>query len=149
MKTLLFTLMLSVSLMASSNGKPNQSNGVVSSYMDLKDALVGSDMATAATAAGKLATEMEAANMDSKLVEAANTLKSSADLKAQRMAFKTVTDGLIAALKEKGTDQDIYVQFCPMAFNNTGANWLSLSQEVLNPYFGDMMLRCGKVQEKL
>jgi hypothetical protein len=34
-----------------------------------------------------------------------------------------------------------------MAFNNKGDFWLSDNEEVLNPYFGDKMLRCGEVVE--
>ena len=34
-----------------------------------------------------------------------------------------------------------------MAFNNTGAYWLSNSKEIYNPYFGDMMLNCGRVAD--
>jgi len=36
-----------------------------------------------------------------------------------------------------------------MAFGNKGADWLSEKDEVLNPYFGDMMLRCGEVKGEL
>jgi Cu(I)/Ag(I) efflux system membrane fusion protein len=35
-----------------------------------------------------------------------------------------------------------------MAFDDTGAWWLSEEEEILNPYFGDEMLHCGMVQEK-
>ena len=36
-----------------------------------------------------------------------------------------------------------------MAFNDAGATWLSAEDQVLNPYFGDVMLRCGIVQETI
>jgi Cu(I)/Ag(I) efflux system membrane fusion protein len=36
-----------------------------------------------------------------------------------------------------------------MAFNNEGAYWLSDSEQIRNPYFGDKMLTCGVVKEKL
>ena len=38
---------------------------------------------------------------------------------------------------------------CPMAFNNTGGTWLQQDAELVNPYFGDAMLYCGDVLEKL
>ena len=41
----------------------------------------------------------------------------------------------------------LFVQFCPMADNNTGAFWISREDQILNPYFGDMMLNCGSVEE--
>jgi hypothetical protein len=36
-----------------------------------------------------------------------------------------------------------------MAFDDTGATWISYSEEIKNPYFGDQMLHCGTVQEEL
>lgn len=39
----------------------------------------------------------------------------------------------------------IYIQHCPMADNNNGADWLSLNKAIKNPYFGDKMLHCGNV----
>ena len=34
-----------------------------------------------------------------------------------------------------------------MAFDNKGADWLQLDEDLLNPYFGDAMLKCGEVKE--
>jgi hypothetical protein len=42
-----------------------------------------------------------------------------------------------------------YYEFCPMAFNNSGAYWLSDNAVIRNPYFGDKMLTCGSVEEEL
>jgi Cu(I)/Ag(I) efflux system membrane fusion protein len=36
-----------------------------------------------------------------------------------------------------------------MAFDDRGAAWIQGSQEISNPYFGDMMLRCGEIKEVL
>ena len=38
---------------------------------------------------------------------------------------------------------------CPMANNGKGADWLSKENEVKNPYYGSMMLGCGKVTETI
>ena len=40
-------------------------------------------------------------------------------------------------------------QYCSMAFDNAGASWVATEREVRNPYFGDAMLKCGKVTEEL
>ncbi|MFT6166719.1 MAG: Cu(I)/Ag(I) efflux system membrane fusion protein [Vicingaceae bacterium] len=40
----------------------------------------------------------------------------------------------------------VYVQHCPMANNNNGADWLSKEKEIINPYFGSMMLNCGELK---
>jgi hypothetical protein len=34
-----------------------------------------------------------------------------------------------------------------MVEDNKGAYWLSESEEINNPYFGDKMLRCGEVKK--
>ena len=39
--------------------------------------------------------------------------------------------------------ETVYVQFCPMAFDNNGAKWISEKEQVTNPYFGDKMMECG------
>jgi len=39
-----------------------------------------------------------------------------------------------------------YEIFCPMAFGNIGAFWLSKDRDVNNPYFGTSMLKCGEVR---
>lgn len=42
-----------------------------------------------------------------------------------------------------------YVQFCPMAFDNTSARWLSDSATIENPYLPETMLDCGDVVTRL
>ena len=106
-----------------------QETSAIEAYMVLKDALVQTDATLAK--------------------EAAKVIANSDDVEVQRASFKTVTDGLIASLKANGSEDGVFVQYCPMTFNDTGASWLSLSEEIRNPYFGDMMLKCGKVEEKL
>lgn len=51
--------------------------------------------------------------------------------------------------KEFGTEKPMYKIFCSMYDDNKGAYWLSDSKEVKNPYYGEMMLTCGEVQEEL
>jgi Cu(I)/Ag(I) efflux system membrane fusion protein len=43
----------------------------------------------------------------------------------------------------------VYHQYCPMAFNDKGAYWLSNEAEIKNPYFGKKMLECGEVKDSL
>ena len=43
----------------------------------------------------------------------------------------------------------LFRQYCPMAFDNKGAYWLSNTQDIYNPYFGEEMRFCGEVKEKL
>ena len=85
---------------------------------------------------------LETMNTDS------GTIAESDDVEVQRLAFSSLTSGLVSSIKYFGLEGDnVYYQYCPMAFNNKGDYWLSNSDEVLNPYFGDKMLRCGEVVE--
>ena len=43
----------------------------------------------------------------------------------------------------------LYRQYCPMAFDNKGAHWLSETEAIRNPYFGEKMLSCGQTKETL
>ncbi len=126
-----------------------QETSAIEAYMVLKDALVQTDATSAKEAANTLGSALSSEEMEATLIEAANVIANSDDVEIQRASFKTVTDGLIASLKANGSEDGVFVQYCPMAFNDTGASWLSLSEEIRNPYFGDMMLKCGKVEEKL
>ena len=77
-------------------------------------------------------------------------IQSSDDIEVQRKAFKPFNETLIESVKSLGTGvEKIYIQFCPMADNDTGGYWLSSEEEIMNPYFGDMMLNCGEVTETL
>ena len=49
----------------------------------------------------------------------------------------------------KYTGKIVYYQYCPMAFNNKGAYWMSQDREIKNPYFGDKMLECGSLEDSL
>lgn len=46
-------------------------------------------------------------------------------------------------------DQVLYVAHCPMANEYKGADWLSLSKEIENPYFGASMRTCGEVTDTI
>ena len=46
-------------------------------------------------------------------------------------------------------EKPVYRVFCPMAFDNKGAEWLQTTADVANPYFGDEMLRCGEIRGKI
>ncbi len=128
---------------------PDIASEALNNYLKLKDVLVQTDSESAKTAGEALSTSLSAENFDASLVEAANLIASSDDVEVQRAAFKTITDGLIEALKSNGEEDGLFVQYCPMAFGNSGASWLSLSEEIRNPYFGDRMLKCGRVTEEL
>lgn len=72
------------------------------------------------------------------------------DLEAKRKSFQTISDNLYNLMRVVKYDrQVVYYQYCPMAFNNQGAYWISKDSAIRNPYFGDKMLDCGETKETL
>jgi hypothetical protein len=70
------------------------------------------------------------------------------DLEEKRPYFSHITEFLYCTFKSFDMDAgDIHVAYCPMAFDNKGAYWLTDDHEIRNPYFGDKMLKCGEITE--
>jgi len=77
-------------------------------------------------------------------------IESTADIEVQRKAFSTLSENLYKSIKAFGlAGTEAFYDFCPMAFNNEGAYWLSDKAAIRNPYFGEAMLTCGTVKETL
>ncbi len=74
------------------------------------------------------------------------SLESTSDINKQREAFYLLSESLTSVVKSFGTsgEQAVLQFYCPMAFSNRGAHWLQNKSGVLNPYFGQMMLKCGE-----
>jgi len=128
-----------------------EASAIIAAYLQLKDALVGTDGGAAQQAAGSLVASISSTNeIATKIKAEAGKIAESEDVEAQREAFNTLSQAVYTLAKgTKAFDAPLYKQYCPMAFDNTGAYWLASEKEVNNPYFGDMMLHCGKVQETL
>ena len=125
---------------------------IVNAYMPLKDALVETDGQKAQNAAKELLSVLEKSQGElvGKLKFDAGTIAGTADTEIQRESFEYLSDNLYALVESSDkTSGMLYRQYCPMAKNNQGAYWLSTSSEIMNPYFGDQMLHCGKVTEEI
>ena len=137
---------------------------VFASYVELKDAFVSSDAAKVKSEASE--TKQALSNVNMKLLTGAahndwmnylsplesslKEIESSGDIEAQRKSFSTLSDNLYKSVKAFGLGgKQAFYEYCPMAFNNEGAYWLSDQEQIRNPYFGDKMLTCGEVKEKL
>ncbi|MCI5167381.1 MAG: DUF3347 domain-containing protein, partial [Candidatus Electrothrix sp. GM3_4] len=68
-----------------------------------------------------------------------------------RTAFYPYSQAVVETVEAFGSNDHTswFVHFCPMAFDSAGATWLAPTEEINNPYFGPMMLRCGEVREQL
>ena len=67
-----------------------------------------------------------------------------------RDEFINISKAMIALSESFGSmNGEVYVQHCPMADHNKGADWLSMDKEIKNPYFGSAMLTCGEIKETI
>lgn len=129
--------------------KDESTTKIFNAYLALKDALVATDGEKVSTEAKKLEALL--------INDAFTTIKAdvqkiaeSTDPAIQRESFVSLSDQMTElAKKSELTSGNLFIQRCPMANGNKGANWLSLSEEIRNPYFGDQMLKCGSVTEKI
>lgn len=136
---------------------------VTTSYFMVKDALVKSNGAGAATAAGDLAKAIETVPMDKMtteqhtvwmkvlpaLKEDVKHIADTKDVKHQRERFTTLSATMYQVLKVFKTNEAVYYQNCPMFNDGKGANWLSKDKDIKNPYYGSAMLGCGSTVETI
>ena len=59
--------------------------------------------------------------------------------------YLEIKDVLVA---DDANEISLYLQHCSMALNN-GAEWLSVSDNIANPYFGSSMVTCGEILERV
>ena len=81
----------------------------------------------------------------SSLKEGFSNISKADEIETQREYFISLSEEIISISKQIETSQKLFVQKCPMANNNQGAKWLSLEEEIKNPYYGASMLGCGSV----
>jgi hypothetical protein len=135
-------------------------------YDSLRTALVNADTASARLYSVQLTQQLQAIpfndmqadttlrglaqGITSNIITEATQVNTATDIEAQRKAFQPLSDLLFDLLRTvQYSGAVVFQQHCPMAFDNTGANWLSFSREIVNPYFGDKMLHCGNVQDSV
>lgn len=133
---------------------------VLKHYYHVQFALTNDD-ATEAGSGGKMMAEAIAKVDKSAMTADQKALyeKNEADLKEhaehiskskidhQREHFEKMSEDVYDLVKGFGAGKPVYKTFCPMAFDNKGAYWISTGTDVKNPYFGKEMPTCGEVQE--
>ncbi|MFE3866823.1 DUF3347 domain-containing protein [Flavobacterium sp. LS2P90] len=136
---------------------------VFDTYFLLKDALVKTDGKAAATAAKDVLTALNAVKMDELamdvhmiwmkemkgLMAGAKNISETQDIKRQREFFIPFSKSMYELIKVAKYETLVYLQFCPMANDGKGANWLSKENAVKNPYYGSQMMTCGKTVETI
>ena len=154
----------SVSTISISKEAKNDLKPVYENYLKLKDALTKDEMDKSKEAAKSMEESIKEVNIalfsrdaQAKWKNIENNLKSgllaansTKSIDELRKSFLDISNEMIKMTEQfhaySGT---LYVQHCPMADSNKGADWLSLEQNIVNPYFGKAMLTCGEVTKTL
>lgn len=151
-------------------------DNMMAAYFAMKDAFVDADTAKAKAEAKRFYSLIDSIPLkelqkdDSLIVATAaanvadiktniNSLLQQTDITIMRQDFRTVSDMLYPSffktINYEGAN--LYLQNCPMAFDgDKDANWISNSEEVVNPYLGKnhpkykgTMLNCGEVKDSI
>ncbi|MGI8892686.1 MAG: DUF3347 domain-containing protein [Bacteroidia bacterium] len=137
-------------------------NSIYQEYINLKNALVETDPAKSSEAARVLAQtakefNYEPLNPDARVFleekiasidEKAESIAGATNVEQQREFFYPLSLNVYELMKSFDVGSEpVYYQYCPMAFDDKGAYWLSNEKQIRNPYFGDVMLKCGEVRE--
>ncbi len=123
---------------------------IYNAYLDVKASLVNTDNDASALATRTFFMLLKGNDAYTAIHKATIPFTGATTVKERREIFEKVSMAMEAQItKEKIISGAIYKQYCPMAFNGKGAYWLSNSNEVRNPYFGDQMLKCGVVDKEI
>jgi Cu(I)/Ag(I) efflux system membrane fusion protein len=142
-----------------------QLDNVYDRYFQIQEALSHDNHEAAVRIADEIIESLK--NVDMKLLEgekhdrwmtiagdiklSAQRMASSETIKQARTGFKGLSDIIILLAGQFGSSgkQPVLLYRCPMAFGNSGADWLQNKEGTENPYFGSAMFRCGSQEKDL
>lgn len=142
----------------------SQLASVLVPYLKMKDALVASHTKSTNLESQNFSAALKKVDMNllqgeahinwmekfNVMQRASTAIQNENDLEKQRVLFSDLTNALYDSFKMYTVNGlHAYYQYCPMAFDNKGAYWISREEEISNPYFGEQMLRCGETKESL
>jgi Cu(I)/Ag(I) efflux system membrane fusion protein len=139
---------------------------LMADYYTLKDNFIAEKDSGIAQSARSLMISADSLRLkelkaDTTIIETAQTytLGISSEIKGllgeknmdgKRKSFQVLSDQLYDLIRTVQYDRAIvYHDYCPMAFNDQGANWLSNSSEIRNPYIPKKMITCGEVKDSI
>lgn len=141
---------------------------MLDSYFQLKDQFIKENDTLITKGTEQLIADINAAagvlselKADSSIVSTAKTyttgignelaaVKQEKDIEERRKSFQVLSEQLYDLIRTVKYDQAVvYHQYCPMAFNDAGAFWLSNSSDIRNPYLPKKMLICGEVKDSI
>lgn len=119
-------------------------------YLQLSDALMRENQMDIKRAALLLEEVAKVHTNQFNLLPYAQSILVSEELSEQREKFYSISKILIDRMEKNGVLQGtLFVAECPMAFGDQGAQWLTVEEKILNPYFGSSMLTCGSIEKKI
>lgn len=136
---------------------------VIDHYLHVKNALFNDNGAEAAAggkalaeAVGKVDQTAFTTEQKQQYAEIAESLKEHAEhtvhnagkIAHQREHFIGMSEDVEDLVKTFGAGRTLYIDHCPMANDNKGANWISETKEIRNPYMGQKMPECGTVEKE-
>ena len=149
-------------------------NAAMSSYYGLTEAFVNWDSAAVNSNAAQLKNHLQGINLDEFKAEGAihqtameyvnaseqkvKDITIAKELSEKRKAFNSLSQNMYDLLRTVQYDNSkIYLQECPMAFNDTEPGlWLSKTEDIRNPYlglhhpkYGKAMLVCGETKDEI
>lgn len=137
---------------------------VYTDYLELKDALTTDSFENAKAKASQMKKSLNRVSMglfdgdshtywmdfQSQMNETLALAETSKDIEFLRKNFQTISNEMVRMTEQlHAYSGKLYVQHCPMADGNKGADWLSLESNIVNPYFGKSMLTCGEVTKTI
>lgn len=132
-------------------------------YFSLKDALVQTDAKAASVHAAALLKSLKGMDMTQlsaaehtvwmrvmkDLIKDTERLALAKDIAGQRESFARLSANMYELSKVSPQASPVYYQHCPMYAQGKGGQWLSKENAVKNPYYGSVMLTCGKTVETI
>lgn len=144
--------------------KATPAAAVLTSYLQLKNALTNDNGNDAAAAGNSMVTAFQqfdkaALTPDQKKLyddveddareHAEHIGKNGGNIKHQREHFDLLSKDIYELVKTIGAGQSLYQDSCPMYNEGKGATWLSEKKDIQNPYYGKKMPTCGSVIHEL
>lgn len=140
----------------------NQITAVADAYFQVKNGLVKDKLDESQKALAAIDQSLSKVNMGllkdqahdkwmemlKGMKDAREKLGSSKDIEEARKHFSMLSFHVLEMTETFGLNKEVvYKDYCPMAFGDQGAYWLSEQKDITNPYFGASMLACGEVKQ--
>jgi Cu(I)/Ag(I) efflux system membrane fusion protein len=140
----------------------NQITAVADAYFQVKNGLVKDNLGDAQKALSTIDQSLAKVNvtlvkdqahdkwmeMLKGIKDARTKMGATKDIEEARKHFSMLSFHMLEMTETFGVNKAVvYKDYCPMAFGDQGAYWLSEQKDITNPYFGASMLACGEVKQ--